>query len=83
MTETIIVITTAPAELHAVKRGDGKSGYKVREAELAWVPQDHGQGRGCKRRPQLLKLLDALEELDDVQKVDANFEMDEDALAEA
>jgi transcriptional/translational regulatory protein YebC/TACO1 len=26
---------------------------------------------------QLLKLLDALDELDDVQKVDANFEMDE------
>jgi transcriptional/translational regulatory protein YebC/TACO1 len=32
---------------------------------------------------QLLKLLDALEELDDVQKVDANFEMDADAMAEA
>jgi transcriptional/translational regulatory protein YebC/TACO1 len=32
---------------------------------------------------QLLKLLEALEELDDVQKVDANFEMDDDALAGA
>ena len=30
----------------------------------------------------LLKLLEALEELDDVQKVDANFEMDESAMAE-
>jgi transcriptional/translational regulatory protein YebC/TACO1 len=30
-----------------------------------------------------MKLLDALEELDDVQKVDANFEMDDDAMAEA
>ena len=32
---------------------------------------------------QLLKLLEALEELDDVQKVDANFEMDADAMAQA
>ena len=32
---------------------------------------------------QLMKLLDALEELDDVQKVDANFEMDDDAMEQA
>jgi transcriptional/translational regulatory protein YebC/TACO1 len=30
----------------------------------------------------LLKLIEALEELDDVQKVDANFDMDESAMAQ-
>jgi len=31
----------------------------------------------------LLKLLDALDDLDDVQNIDANFDLDEDTLAES
>jgi transcriptional/translational regulatory protein YebC/TACO1 len=31
----------------------------------------------------LLKLIDVIEDLEDVQKVDANFEMDESEMAEA
>ena len=54
----------------------------VREAELAWVPQNTVRVEGDAAH-QLVKLLDALDEIDDVQKVDANFDMDVSELAEA
>jgi YebC/PmpR family DNA-binding regulatory protein len=74
-------ITTEPAALHAVKEGLESKKYKVEDAELAWVPKNTVKVEG-ENAANLLKLLEALEELDDVQKVDANFEMDESAMAE-
>jgi YebC/PmpR family DNA-binding regulatory protein len=76
------VVTTEPGSLHAVKEALESKRYQVSEAELAWVPKSTVMVDGTAAE-QLLKLLDALEELDDVQKVDANFEMDTDAMAEA
>lgn len=76
------VVTTDPGSLHAVKESLESKKYKVSDAELAWVPKNTVRVEGAAAE-QLLKLLEALEELDDVQKVDANFEMDEDAMAQA
>ncbi len=73
-------ISTDPASLHAVKEGLEAKKYKVEDAELAWVPKNTVKVEG-ENAATLIKLLEALEELDDVQKVDANFEMDEDAMA--
>ena len=78
----VFVITTEPAALHAVKEGLEAKKYKVEDAELAWVPKNTVKVEG-ENAATLLKLLEALEELDDVQKVDANFEMDESAMADA
>ncbi len=80
--DDVYVVTTDPGSLHAVKESLEAAKYKVSEAELGWVAKStvHVEGAAAE---QLLKLLDALEELDDVQKVDANFEMDMDAMAEA
>jgi YebC/PmpR family DNA-binding regulatory protein len=78
----VFVITTEPASLHAVKEGLESKKYKIDDAELAWVPKNTVKVEG-ENAANLLKLLEALEELDDVQKVDANFEMDEDAMADA
>lgn len=75
----IFVITTDPGALHATKEGLESRKYKVEDAELAWVPKSTVKVEG-ENATQLLKLLEALEELDDVQKVDANFEMDDDAM---
>ena len=75
-------ITTAPADLHAVREAMEKAGYPVRDAALSWIPKTTVKVEGD-NAPALLKLLDALEDLDDVQKVDANFEMDDDAMAAA
>ena len=78
----VFVVTTEPASLHAVKEGLESKKYKIEDAELAWVPKNTVKVEG-ENATNLLKLLEALEELDDVQKVDANFEMDEDAMADA
>ncbi|MEQ1694081.1 MAG: YebC/PmpR family DNA-binding transcriptional regulator, partial [Gemmatimonas sp.] len=80
--EDVFVVTTGPASLHALKEGLERLKYVVADAELAWVPKSTVKVEGA-AADQLIKLLESLEELDDVQKVDANFEMDEDALAQA
>lgn len=80
--DDVFVITTDPGSLHSVKEGLEEKKYKVSDAELGWVPRSNVRVEGAAAE-QLVKLLDALEELDDVQKVDANFEMDADSMAEA
>jgi len=80
--ESEFTITTEPGALHATKEGLELKRYKVSDAELAWVPRSTVKVEGVAAE-QLMKLLEALEELDDVQKVDANFEMDDDAMADA
>lgn len=80
--DDVFVVTTDPGALHAVKEGLSAKKYKVSDAELAWVPKSTIKVEGAAAE-QLIKLLESLEELDDVQKVDANFEMDDDAMAQA
>ncbi len=80
--DDIFVVSSDPGALHATKEGLEAKKYKVENAELAWVPKSTVQVEGTNAE-QLIKLLEALEELDDVQKVDANFEMDESAMADA
>jgi len=69
------IVTTAPADLHAVSRALEAAGLVASEAALAWIPKSTVRVEGAAAE-QLLKLLEALEDLDDVQKVDANFDMD-------
>ncbi|MBX9928029.1 MAG: YebC/PmpR family DNA-binding transcriptional regulator [Gemmatimonadaceae bacterium] len=76
------VVTTAPADLHAVKAALDAKGLKAEEAELAWIPKSTIKVEGP-AAPQLLKLIEAIEELDDVQKVDANFDIDVAEMASA
>jgi YebC/PmpR family DNA-binding regulatory protein len=76
------IISTAPADLHLVSQALMKAGLKVSQAELSWIPKSTVAVTG-EPASQLIKLIEALEELDDVQKVDANFEMDESEMAGA
>lgn len=75
-------VATAPADLHAVREAMESAGFAVRETTLAWIPQTtvHVEGETL---DAVLKLLEALEDLDDIQKVDANLDFDETALADA
>ncbi len=76
------VITTAPADLHVVSQALAKAGLKVAQAELSWIPKNSVTVAGD-NAASLLKLIEALEDLEDVQKVDANFDMDESEMAGA
>ncbi len=76
------VITTDAASLQSVKAALDARGIPAREAELAWVPKSTVRVEG-KTAESLVKLLEELEDLDDVQKVEANFDMDVPDLAGA
>ena len=76
------VVSTAPNDLHMVKQALEDAGLKSTEAELAWIPKNTVRVEGGDAQT-LLKLIEALDDLDDVQKVDANFEMDDAELERA
>ncbi|HLU25850.1 MAG TPA: YebC/PmpR family DNA-binding transcriptional regulator [Longimicrobiales bacterium] len=75
------VVTTDVASFHAVQEGLKQRGVAFEQAELAMVPRATVQVSGADAQ-RLLKLLDALDDQDDVQKVHSNAEFDEAALAE-
>src|ERR671933_383977 len=72
------VVTTEPAMLH---EGLEAKGIHTTEAALNWVPKNTVRVEGADAQA-LVRLLDALEDLDDVQKVEGNFDIDAEALAE-
>ncbi len=73
----VYVITTDPASFHAVRAALEVKGIAPAESELAMVPKSQVAVTGKEQVVSLLKLIDALEDLDDVQKVWGNFEIDD------
>ncbi len=71
----VFVVTTTMSNLHAVKSALESAGLKAAQAEISWVPKSTVRVEG-ENAQALVKLIEALEDLDDVQKVDANFDMD-------
>lgn len=78
--DTQFIVSTAPSDLHDVKTALEEKGIVIQEAEITFIPKNTVQVSGDDAAA-LIKLLEALEDLDDVQKVSANFEMDADELA--
>ena len=76
------VVTTDPASLHAVRAALEAKKIQIDEAELAMIPKNTVRVEG-KDAEAVLKLIEALEDLDDVQKVHANFDIDVADMAQA
>jgi len=74
------IVTTTPTEFHAVKSTLESKGIKSQESEIAMLPKSTVKVEG-KDAETLLKLIESLEELDDVQKVWANFDIDVSEMA--
>jgi transcriptional/translational regulatory protein YebC/TACO1 len=74
-------VRTAPADLHGVAASLEAAGLKLGEQKWTYVPQNTVKLEGDNAK-KMLKLVDLLEDNDDVQHVHANFEIDE-ALMEA
>ncbi len=75
-------IVTPPEALEAVKDALVKAGITPSTAELAMVPQNYIKLTG-QQAQQMLRLVEALEEHDDVQHVYANFDIDENEIQAA
>lgn len=54
--------------------------FRVSEAELRWIPSNTVEVTDSDQARSLLKLIDMLESLDDVQNVTANFDMSEELI---
>jgi len=70
----VFEVTVAPEKLEDVKTALDKAGIPVASAEVAMVPQSTVTLRG-REAEQTLKLLEVLEDHDDVQKVAANVDI--------
>jgi YebC/PmpR family DNA-binding regulatory protein len=70
----------APADLSAVREALEGAGVEVQSADLAMEPKSTVEVKGTEAE-WLLRLVDALEEQDDVNAVHANFDVPEEILA--
>ena len=66
-------------QFHAVKQALDDIGIAVTHASLAWVPQNLMAVEGHQAE-KIVRLLEGLEDLDDVQKVYSNFDVQEEEL---
>jgi len=55
--------------------------FAVVQSETRWIPITTVEGDTPEKARSLLKLMDALEDLDDVQSVTANFEMTDELMS--
>jgi YebC/PmpR family DNA-binding regulatory protein len=74
------MIFTDPTEFQSVKEAVERSGLKIEEASLTMLPNVTVSVSGDDAA-KIIRLVDALEDNDDVQKVYANFEIPDDELA--
>lgn len=77
--EDVWVVTTGPADLFAVRESLEAQGVEIQGAELVRIPQNTVKLDG-KDAESMLKLMEALEELDDVQRISANFDIPDEIL---
>ncbi len=76
-----VEVYTTPGDLEPVRRQLEGAGYHVDSAETTMVPKQTVELDSHRAR-QNLRLIELLEDLDDVQRVTANFEIPEDVFAE-
>ena len=74
-------VLTEVANLENLSQILKDKGFVVSEVELRWVPSNTVEVSAPEQARSLLKLIDALEDLDDVQNVTANFEMADQLMA--
>ncbi|BAB75975.1 YebC/PmpR family DNA-binding transcriptional regulator [Anabaena sp. FACHB-709] len=74
-------VFTEVANLEILNQTLKDQGFKVTDAELRWIPSNHLEVTEPDQARSLLKLIDTLEGLDDVQNVTSNFEMSENLMA--
>jgi transcriptional/translational regulatory protein YebC/TACO1 len=74
---TLAEVFTDVENLEALSQILKDKGFTVSDVELRWIPSNTVEVSDPEQARSLLKLIDTLEALDDVQNVTANFEMPE------
>jgi len=69
-------VTTPPEAMEKVRDALTTAGVKPASAEVSWVPQNYVKLTG-QQAQQMVRMVEAMEDHDDVQHVYANFDIDE------
>ncbi|MFK5926769.1 MAG: YebC/PmpR family DNA-binding transcriptional regulator [Desulfuromusa sp.] len=77
--DDIIEVITDPVDFETVKNELEKQGLKYESAEVTMIPQNLNPVAG-KQAESLMKMIDVLEDNDDVQNVHANFDISDDEM---
>lgn len=75
-----IDVLTAPADIEKVKEAFDKAGLAFRSAEVSMIPQTTVE-LDAQAAPKVLRFMDALEDLEDVQRIWSNFDIPDDVMA--
>lgn len=73
-------VMTPPSDLHAVRNALDEAGIAVESADLTMVPQATIALDTAESAKKVLRLIDALDDQDDVQAVHANFDIPDSIL---
>ncbi|MCD6302015.1 MAG: YebC/PmpR family DNA-binding transcriptional regulator [Anaerolineae bacterium] len=79
ISEDLIEVYTDPSELRQVQETIAER-YEIETAELSWIPQST-QALDERATLQTMKLIDTLEDLDDVRQVYTNLDISDEAMA--
>ncbi|MFN3471646.1 MAG: YebC/PmpR family DNA-binding transcriptional regulator [Aquificaceae bacterium] len=69
------ILYTKPEDLYSVKEALASMGLQIERAEIAYKPNSLVQVNDVETAKKILKLMDALEDLEDVKEVIANFDI--------
>lgn len=79
--ESTFDVITEPSDFEAVRDAIEKSGFSIVEASVTMLPKNSVAVTG-KDAERMLRLMDALEDNEDVQNVYANFDISEEVMEE-
>ncbi len=80
ITDDVMEVYTTREDFAHVQQALKDMGLEIEEAELAWVPKTR-MTLGPEEALKVMRVIELLEDLDDVQKVYSNLEVPEEALA--
>jgi YebC/PmpR family DNA-binding regulatory protein len=75
------LIYTDPKDLNKVREGLTAKGLKVTEAELTYVPNNTVEVTDAATAGKIMRLMDALDDIDDVVNTHVNFDIPEELLS--
>ncbi len=78
-TGEVFEVLTSLESFEAVKQALDDTGISFGQASLAWIPQNYLEVVGAEA-DKIIRLLEGLEDLDDVQRVFSNFDIQEEDL---
>ncbi len=74
------IVYTAPTDLAKVRDALRESGLEITEAELTYVPNNTVSVTDAETAGKIMRLMDALEDIDDVTNTHVNFDIPEELM---